>query len=115
MSKRKNRGEGDRVVYAEFGSQSAAFERAVPDFPPQQQDLRVQVTRQGRKGKSVSVISGFQHRPETLAALARQLKAQCGSGGSVKENTIEIQGEHAPKLVSLLAEKGYRAKVSGGK
>lgn len=114
MGKRKQNGGGDRVVYSEFGSQSAAFERAVPDLPPQQQDLRVQVTRQGRKGKSVTVISGFQHRPETLALLAKQLKAQCGSGGSVKENTIEIQGDHAPKLVSLLVEKGYHAKVSGG-
>lgn len=113
MGKRKQN-EGDRVVYSEFGSQSAAFERAVPNLPPQQQDLRVQTTRQGRKGKSVTVISGFQHQPETLARLAKQLKTQCGSGGTVRDNTIEIQGEHASRLISLLVEKGYRAKVSGG-
>ena len=104
----------DRVVYSEFGTASAATERAVPDLPPAQQDLRVQVSRKGRKGKSVTVISGFTHRPETLEALAKKLKAQCGSGGTVRENTVEIQGEHAAKLVSLLIDKGYKAKISGG-
>ncbi len=102
------------MVYSEFGTASAATERAVPDLPPSQQDLRVQVSRKGRKGKSVTVISGFAHRPETIEALAKQLKAQCGSGGTVRENTVEIQGEHAAKLVSLLIDKGYKAKISGG-
>ncbi len=104
----------DRVVYSEFGTVSAATERAVPDLPPGQQDLRVQVSRKGRKGKSVTVISGFTHRSETLEALAKKLKAQCGSGGTVREDTVEIQGEHAAKLVSLLVDKGYKAKISGG-
>ncbi|MEA5464312.1 translation initiation factor [Leptothoe sp. PORK10 BA2] len=103
----------DRVVYSEFG-QNPATERAVPDRPPAEQDLRVQVSSKGRKGKKVTVISGFQHAPETLAALAKTLKTHCGSGGTVKDNTIEIQGEHVPKLVTLLLAKGYRAKRSGG-
>ncbi len=112
--KRTGQKATDRVVYSEFGTASAATERAVPDLPPSQQDLRVQVSRKGRKGKSVTIISGFTHRPETLEALAKQLKAQCGSGGTVRENTVEIQGEHAAKLVSLLIDKGYKAKISGG-
>lgn len=103
----------NRVVYSEFG-QNSAMERAVPDRPPAEQDLRVQVSGKGRKGKKVTIISGFQHAPDTLTKLAKALKAQCGSGGTVKDNTIEIQGEHAPKLVTLLIEKGYRAKRSGG-
>lgn len=103
----------NRVVYSEFGK-NPAMERAVPDRPPAEQDLRVQVSGKGRKGKKVTIISGFQHTPETLTKLAKALKAQCGSGGTVKDDTIEIQGEHAPKLVALLIEKGYRAKRSGG-
>jgi len=103
----------DRTVYSEFGN-TAATERAVPDLPPNQQDLRVQVSRKGRKGKSVTIISGFQHKPETLTKLAKTLKAQCGSGGTVKDNTIEVQGEHGPKLVTLLTQQGYKAKISGG-
>lgn len=105
----------DRVVYSEFGaSQPAAFARGVQDSPPNQQQLRVQASRKGRKGKTVTIISGFQHRPETLTALAKSLKGQCGSGGTVKDDTIEIQGDHANKLVELLAAKGYQVKRSGG-
>lgn len=104
------------MVYSEFGSQSnsAAFERAVQELPPNQQNLRVQASRKGRKGKTVTVISGFQSTPETLTQLLKQLKTQCGSGGTVKDNTLEIQGDHAQKLVQLLTQLGYKAKISGG-
>lgn len=113
----KSQGGGDRLAYSEFGasSQGAAFERAVPDLPPNQQNLRIQASRKGRKGKTVTVISGFQAKPETLTALAKTLKAQCGTGGTVKDDEIEIQGDHAQKLLQLLTEKGYKAKISGGK
>lgn len=107
---------GDRTVYSEFGSsQNAAFQRAVPDLPPNQQNLRIQASRKGRKGKTVTVISGFQSNPETLTALAKKLKAQCGTGGTVKDGDIEIQGDHAQKLLQLLVDLGYKAKISGGK
>ena len=107
---------GNRVVYQEFGSGSkpAAFERGVQELPPNQQDLRVQASRKGRKGKTVTVISGFQCTEETLTKLLKQLKTQCGSGGTVKDNTLEIQGDHAQKLVQLLTQLGYKAKISGG-
>ncbi|MCG8362179.1 MAG: translation initiation factor [Pseudanabaenales cyanobacterium] len=107
--------KGDRIVYSEFGDpHAAALQRGVQELPPNQQNLRVQASRKGRKGKTVTVISGFQLKPESLTSLAKQLKAQCGSGGTAKDNAIEIQGDHAQKLVELLIEKGYRAKVSGG-
>lgn len=107
--------QGNRLVYSEFGdtSYTPATERATPDLPPQQQDLRVQVSRKGRGGKTVTVISGFQSKPETLAALLKQLKTQCGSGGTMKEQTLEIQGDHAQTLLDLLVKAGYKAKISG--
>jgi translation initiation factor 1 len=118
MAKRKdsNSSSGNRVVYSEFGNASneSAFERATPDLPPNQQNLKVQASRKGRGGKTVTVISGFQTQPETLAALLKQLKTQCGAGGTVKENEIEIQGDHSQKLVQVLTGLGYKAKVSGG-
>lgn len=111
-----NKSTGDRVVYSEFGSNatSRATERAVPDLPPEKQDLRVQASRKGRKGKTVTVINGFQSNPETLAALLKTLKNQCGAGGTVKDNEIEIQGDHKQKLVEILTKLGYKAKISGG-
>ncbi|MGJ3250646.1 MAG: translation initiation factor [Elainellaceae cyanobacterium] len=108
--------KGDyRVAYSEFGStNSPALERAVPDLPPNQQTIRVQASRKGRKGKTVTVISGFQSKPDTLTALMKQLKSQCGAGGTVKDNEIEIQGDHASKILDILAKLGYKAKISGG-
>lgn len=118
-SKRKatpDSASGKRVVYSEFGNtdNSSAFERPMQELPPNQQQIRVQASRKGRKGKTVTVVTGFQAKPETLAALLKQLKAQCGAGGTVKENEIEIQGDHAQKIVQLLTQLGYKAKVSGG-
>jgi translation initiation factor 1 len=112
-SKKTQNSGKDKVVWSEFGD-SPATERAVPDLPPNQQDLRIQVSRKGRGGKTVTVISGFASKPETLADLAKKLKAQCGTGGTAKEDAIEIQGDHAQKLLQLLVSLGYKAKISGG-
>ena len=111
-----NNPSGKRVVYSEFGNyeNSAALERGTPEVPPNQQTLKVEASRKGRGGKTVTVISGFQEKPETLADLAKQLKAQCGTGGTVKDNEIEIQGEHKQKLAEILKKLGYKAKISGG-
>ncbi|MEB3357421.1 MAG: translation initiation factor [Synechococcales bacterium] len=109
-------GKGDRLVYSEFGSTGstgAAFERAVPDLPPNQQQLKIEATRKGRKGKTVTVISGFQSSAEKLTTVLKTLKTQCGAGGTVKDNAIEIQGDHASKALAVLTDLGYKAKVSG--
>jgi len=108
--------EGKRIVYSEFGNvdNSAALQRGVAEVPPNQQNLKIEASRKGRGGKTVTVISGFQEKPETLATLAKQLKAQCGTGGTVKDNQIEIQGEHKQKLLEIITKLGYKAKISGG-
>ncbi|MBC7517190.1 MAG: translation initiation factor [Alkalinema sp. FL-bin-369] len=105
----------DRTVYREFGeSNEAAFEKAVPNLPPNQQNIRIQLSKKGRGGKTVTVVSGFQHDELALTALAKKLKAACGTGGSVQEETIEIQGDHKVKLLELAIKLGYEAKISGG-
>lgn len=106
----------NKVVYREFGGgdNNDATERPVSELPPQQQNVRVQVSRKGRKGKTVTEITGFQSKPETLAALLKQLKNQCGAGGTVKDNEIEIQGDHGQKILQILLQQGYKAKISGG-
>ncbi|MBE9048395.1 translation initiation factor [Pleurocapsales cyanobacterium LEGE 10410] len=112
----KRKSNQNRIAYQEFGNtdNSQALARGVPDLPPNQQDIRIQATRSGRKGKTVTVLTGFQHNPETLSKLLKKLKSQCGSGGTVKNNTVEIQGDHKQKLLETLTKLGYKAKISGG-
>ena len=113
---RKRKSNQNPIAYQEFGNtdNSQAKIRGVPDLPPNQQDIRIQAERSGRKGKTVTVLTGFQHNSETLSKLLKKLKSQCGSGGTVKDNSLEIQGDHKQKLLETLTELGYKAKVSGG-
>ncbi|KAK3250723.1 hypothetical protein CYMTET_39911 [Cymbomonas tetramitiformis] len=84
-------------------------------LPLAQQQVRVQATRQGRGGKTVSVITGLTGDSAVLKALLKKLKAKCGAGGKVAGNDIEIQGDNAARLVDLLIKLGYtNAKRSGG-
>jgi len=103
-----------KIVHREFGENSPALKRATPEVSPKQQSLRVQATRSGRKGKTVTVITGFQTSHESLQAILKQLKTICGTGGTLKEQTLEIQGEHKEKVVQILIQLGYQVKISGG-
>ncbi len=74
--------------------------------------LHVQLEKKGRKGKGVTVIKGFFHTKQDLENYARELKTRCGSGGTVKDDTIEIQGDHRKTAVEYFKAKGFR--VTGG-
>jgi translation initiation factor 1 len=74
------------------------------------QTIRVTLDKKRRAGKTVTVASGFQHTAETLAAVAQTLKKKCGSGGTVKDGEIEIQGDHVARVKAELEKLGYRVK-----
>ena len=76
--------------------------------------VRISRETKGRKGKGVTLISGLPLDEAALEALAKQLKQRAGSGGTVKEGLIEIQGDHRALLVAELQKKGYRVKQAGG-
>ncbi len=76
--------------------------------------VRVSRETQGRKGKGVTLITGVPLHPEGLKDLAKALKQNCGSGGTVKEGVIEIQGDHRDAVEEALQKKGYKVKRSGG-
>ena len=76
--------------------------------------IRVQREVKGRKGKTVTTVSGFQMNADELKNLATQLKRRCGTGGSVKDGVIIIQGDHRETLVTELKTRGFKAKISGG-
>jgi translation initiation factor 1 len=80
------------------------------DTEPSRQTIRVAIDKKRRAGKSVTVASGFEHPPETMAKLATALKKRCGSGGTVKGSEIEVQGEHVETIAGELRKLGYRIR-----
>jgi len=76
----------------------------------------VRVSRQtkGRGGKSVTLVKGLALDPVALAMLGKQLRTACGSGGTVKDGVIEVQGDHAELVVETLKKLGHDAKRAGG-
>ena len=76
--------------------------------------VRVQRQRKGRRGKGVTLVTGVPLDAFELAALAKELKRRCGSGGTVKDGVIEIQGDHRNLLVEMLSGRGWVVKRAGG-
>ena len=76
--------------------------------------IRIQREVKGRKGKTVTTVSAFQLADDELKNLAAQLKRRCGTGGSVKDGVIIIQGDHRDSLFTELKNRGFKAKIAGG-
>ncbi|MDP2033299.1 MAG: translation initiation factor Sui1 [Polaromonas sp.] len=76
--------------------------------------VRVSRETKGRGGKSVTVVKGVPLAQPALEQLGKQLKAACGSGGTVKDGVIEVQGDHLANLIELLKKQGFTVKQAGG-
>jgi translation initiation factor 1 len=76
--------------------------------------IRVGLEKKGRGGKTVSIISGLPGNEATLQALLTECKRRCGSGGTIKNGVIEIQGDHRDLLIEILTGKGFKPKRVGG-
>jgi len=76
--------------------------------------VRVSLETKGRKGKGVTVVKGVPLDDAALAALGKQLKSACGSGGTTKDGVIEIQGDHREAVMGLLQKQGMAVKRVGG-
>jgi len=83
-------------------------------LPPQQQTVYLHRESKGRGGKTVTLVRELVLSENDLKALAKQLKKVCGSGGTIKEGVIEIQGEHRDKIADVLRKQGYQVKIAGG-
>lgn len=81
---------------------------------PQQQTAYLHRESGGRGGKVVSVVKNLVLTEEDMKTLARKLKQECGSGGTVKDGVIEIQGEHRQRIAEVLRRLGYKVKIAGG-
>ena len=76
--------------------------------------VRIQRETKGRKGKGVCIITGLDINDTELKLIAAELKKVCGCGGSVKDSTIEIQGDNREKIKAHLEKKGHTVKLAGG-
>jgi len=107
-----------RLVYS---TEKAVLRKETPTEKDLPADLRlsqhkviVQLDRKGRGGKSVTVIEGLQLPLQEKEALLKQLKADIGTGGTIKDGALEIQGDHCRAIMAALEKLGYRPKRSGG-
>jgi len=114
MSKKKKR---DGVVFST--NPDYIYRYGKPQEPtllsPPDQPLRIQLDRKARRGKAVTLITGFEGPDADLAQLGKKLKAACGVGGSSKDGEILVQGDQREKVMEYLTKHGYtKAKRSGG-
>lgn len=103
----------DRIVYS-TGVGRVAPARVGPGAPRGDGIVRVRRETGGRGGKTVTVIHGVPLPEATLKELAGELKRLCGTGGTAKEGTIEIQGDHRERILAALEQRGYTVKLAGG-
>ena len=87
---------------------------AAPARPAGDGIVRVSRETKGRAGKGVTLVRGLPLAADALVALGKQLKASCGSGGTVKDGTIEVQGDHCERVMEVLKAQGYTVKRAGG-
>jgi translation initiation factor 1 len=76
--------------------------------------VRVARETKGRGGKAVTLVKGLPLNESGLTAMGKSLKAACGSGGTVKDGVIEIQGDHVERVMASLVAQGHRVKRAGG-
>ncbi|MBN7771058.1 translation initiation factor Sui1 [Marinobacter daepoensis] len=116
-----NKGKGGLVFSTDQGRMCPGCREPVdacictaPQRPAGDGIVRVSRETKGRKGKGVTLVTGIPLDDNALKAYAKQLKAKCGTGGTVKDGVVEIQGDQRDILVPLLEQKGWTVKRAGG-
>ena len=106
--------EGGRMCPACRQPLAACACAAPPAAPRGDGIVRVSRETQGRGGKTVTVVRGVVGDAAALAALGKRLRTACGSGGTVKDGVLEVQGDHRERLIELLIREGYTVRRAGG-
>lgn len=111
-------GEKTKLVYSTEQAVPRKDAPAKPspaiNAPVSKQQVYVRLDRKGRGGKSVSVISGLCLSHKDMEALLKKLKARLGTGGTIKDDDLEIQGDHRDVICAMLQDLGHNPKRSGG-
>lgn len=117
MNKKKNDWKNrEGVVYSTHSDYNYNYQstRQQTTLPPQQQNLKVLLDKNGRAGKQVTLVTGFVGTLEDLETLTKLLKTKCGVGGSCKDGEVIVQGDAREKIMQLLNKEGYKVKRVGG-
>lgn len=93
---------------------AACICKAARPIPAGDGIVRVSREKQGRGGKTVTMVRGLTLEASVLAATAKQLRSACGAGGTAKDGLIEVQGDHVERVMAWLTQAGYRVKRAGG-
>lgn len=112
-SSKSNKSNSSPLVYSTNPNYiPPSQEEAVITLAPAEQPLRVLLETKHRAGKTVTIVYGFEGNEDDMNALGKALKNHCGTGGSVKDGEIIIQGDHRQKVFQYLKQKGYtKAKL----
>ena len=108
----KQKSSNSRLVYSTDKGRITTEESS--KAPTGDGAVRIRRETSGRKGKGVTTISGLLKNEKDLKQTAKQLKQLCGTGGSVKNGVIEIQGDHRDKIKAELESHGHTVKLAGG-
>jgi len=111
MSKNKNKRKG--IVFSTNPDYDYDYDEQDEQetLDPEKQKLRVELDKKRRRGKQVSLITGFIGTEDDLKSLAKTLKSKCGVGGSAKDGEIIIQGDHRKKIGDILTGLNYKVRV----
>ncbi len=114
MSKKKNRRNRVDIIYSTDPDYDYEYEEDQEEatLEPAHQKLRVVLDRKKRRGKTVTLVTGFVGTADDLKDLGKVLKSKCGVGGSAKDGEIMVQGDHKSRVVDLLKDMGY-SKTKG--
>jgi len=106
--------QNTRLVYSTDKGRIKSID-ALPVLPPKGDGfIRIRRETAGRNGKGVTTIGGFELPDSELTVLAKELKQLCGTGGTVKNRIIEIQGDQRDRLKAELEKRGFKVKLAGG-
>lgn len=106
--------DGDaRLVFSTGGGPRPEPEESAPSPARGKGSIRLRLDRRA-SGRVVTVVTGLPGRPEDVSALARTLKAACGTGGTVKEGALELQGDQRERVEAALRARGLRFARAGG-
>lgn len=109
MSKKNKADKGGFVYSTDPSFQFEKEEQEVQEtLAPEKQKLRIQLDTKQRGGKAVTLVTGFVGKPDDLEDLGKKMKQFCGTGGSVKDGEIIIQGDQREKVRAFLQKNGYR-------